>query len=72
MKDTTGYVGYEVIVYCPYCERSLDLVAEPYDDDKLGLAVFGSDVKLAKWDDLNIEYKCNHCKKDFNLKNLEY
>ena len=70
MQKVTGYIRYEVMVHCPECDGTLDLADFPYDqgdDDELGLAVFGRDDAPAKWSDLDICYRCNHCKKDFIL-----
>lgn len=72
----TGFLNYEVKVKCPHCNGRLDLNQSPYpeDDDEsyLGLAIFGRVDEPAKWDDINLEYQCNHCKKEFILEKVEY
>ena len=73
MKKVTGYIKYEVLVHCPMCDGMLDLAAYPYDqddEDELGLAVFGRVDAPAKWSNLDICYRCNHCKRDFILDDI--
>ena len=73
--DVVGYIQYSVNVMCPWCEGLLDLNQAPYDEGDewrdLGQAIFGSDKVPAKWLGINIEYRCNHCKKYFNLSRVD-
>lgn len=81
MKPNIGRVSYNVRINCPQCREPLDLNEWPYNDeeneeygaaeDRLGLAVFGTEKEPATWKDLNIEYKCLFCETVFNLNELE-
>ena len=79
MTETSGTVSYDVKVICPHCGKSLALNQYPYTDDgeydlgedELGLVLFGTTSKPAKWENFEIEYKCCGCKKDFILTALE-
>jgi len=75
-----GYVTYDVNVRCPHCDKRLQLNQYPYNnddtdyclaEDELGLALFGGSNNPAKWDGLDIEYKCCGCTKTFHLGSLE-
>lgn len=72
----TGYISYHVRVTCPHCKGRLDLNQYPYDEDddenELGLALFGAVDTPAKWSNLNIVYRCNHCKEEFVLTQFVY
>lgn len=74
LKRSDGIVDYSVITECPHCGGYLDLTKPPYsdDDDELGLMVFGTIDKPAKWDDINLEYSCKHCEKEFIVDQLVY
>ena len=80
IPGATGYVTYDVHVHCPHCGKSLYLNQYPYNDDqteyclfenKLGLVLFGTITKPAKWAGLNIEYTCCGCQEKFKLEALE-
>ena len=73
MKQVTGYVTWDVTVICPHCYKKLALNQYPYDSakDELGLALFGRANEPAKWDGLDIKYKCCGCKKSFSLDFLD-
>lgn len=75
-----GFVKYGFHVECPLCGKGLDLTEWPYDDDQenygpaedeLGAALFGFRDKPAKWEGLEIEYKCYGCKKPFTVNSIE-
>ena len=72
----TGVLRYEVSVKCPHCNGFLNLDQAPYPEedpfDILGMMLFGSPNVPAQWTNLNLRYKCNHCKKDFILEKIEY
>lgn len=76
IADVRGLVSFNVNVQCPWCNGHLNLTRYPYDhaDDfkALGMALFGSIDTPAKWEGLDFEYKCNHCKEHFILTKLEY
>ena len=76
----TGYVTYDVKVTCPHCEKRLHLNQYPYNndeeeytlaEDELGLALFGMKDKPAKWEGLDIQYKCCGCQQEFTVGCLE-
>ena len=80
MPSAVGFVEYDVRIKCPHCDKHLALNQYPYNDDSteyslaednLGLALFGSAHKPAKWSGLQIEYTCCGCKKPFRLTALE-
>ena len=73
----TGYVDFSVTLDCPHCDNELDLSQHPFDGDcdkykELGAALFGGHETPAKWEGVNIEYECTHCRKSFLLGQLEY
>ena len=81
MKKAKGFVSYDVKVNCPHCDKSLHLNQYPYTDedeeyghaeDHLGLELFGTETKPAKWSGFSIEYRCYGCKQSFELTELEY
>jgi len=76
MKQVTGEIDYSVSVVCPHCKDHLDLTWHPYVEqdvgNTLGICVFGGKEKSAQWDNLGIEYTCEHCNKAFVLSKLEY
>lgn len=80
MPAAMGVVRYDVLTECPHCGKKLALNQYPYDDadgeyghteDRLGLAVFGTETEPAKWTGLSIEYACCGCHKQFQLAKLE-
>lgn len=80
MPKISGVVRYRFSVECPLCGKGLDLNQWPYDDeqedygpaeDELGLALFGRRNEPAKWEGIEIEYKCYGCKKHFLLTEIE-
>ena len=72
MEKVIGNVRFDVYVNCPNCNGRLDLTRWPYDEDKFGRTFFGSVGTPGKWSDINIKYRCEHCKKEFILKGIEY
>ena len=72
----TGYIHFNVTVDCPHCDNDLDLTMHPFDDldtyGELGAALFGGYDTPAKRGDVNIEYECTHCGKNFLLGKLEH
>ena len=80
IETVSGSVSYNFYATCPHCRTVLDLNSHPYDDDQesygpvedeLGLALFGTETKPAKWSGLSIQYRCCHCKKYFILSSIE-
>ncbi len=73
MKKVIGTVVYSVWIKCPYCGLDADL-ERFYDsiDTELGSALFCGSEKPGKWKNINIEYECPACRKDFALTDLEY
>lgn len=80
MPAAVGIVQYDVLTKCPHCGKMLALNQYPYNDDSteyslaeddLGLALFGTDRKPAKWTGLQVDYTCCGCKRKFRLAELE-
>lgn len=76
LPTVTGHIRFSVRLDCPHCDNGLDLSQYPFDDTdsfrELGAALFGSNDTPAKWDNVDIEYECTHCRKSFILGQLEY
>ena len=80
MPAAVGIVRYDVLTECPHCGKRLALNQYPYNDDSteyslaeddLGLALFGTDSKPAKWTGLQVDYTCCGCEQKFRLAELE-
>ncbi len=72
MKDSViGEVSFDVKVKCPHCNENLSINQYPYDNEELGVNLFGGYDNPAKWSGLAIEYKCVYCEKDFTLTGFE-
>ena len=80
MPAAVGLVQYDVKVECPHCGKRLYLNQYPYNDDStdychaedlLGLAVFGTTDKPAKWNGLAIEYECCGCQGHFTVSEID-
>lgn len=70
-KKVVGQLAFSVYVECPLCTRCLDLNDAPYSDyeqyKELTMAIFNN-----KWENIDLEVECNHCKNIFILNNIEY
>lgn len=80
VPSVVGYVSYDVSVTCPHCGKELKLNQYPYNDDQteyslaeddLGLALFGTNKKPAKWEGLTIKYTCCQCRETFTVSGME-
>jgi len=75
-KKTNGIIDYSVITECPecgaYCDLTDEFYADQHGEDPLGNCVFGGVTYPAKWDDINLPYKCKHCHKSFVVDRLIY
>ena len=71
-KTVEGALSFSVYADCPYCDETIDLADVHDDDNLLAGAVFGSKDEPCKWDDIEIEYICPHCEKEFILGKLVY
>lgn len=80
MKTTTARLAIEVWVHCPHCDFYIDLMDETdtdgYNHNEEGL-VLSQAYPDGYWyeEHKNFEVEdvtCSECKKDFNVKGLEW
>ncbi len=80
MKEVTARLDIEIFAHCPHCDYMVDIMdandTDGYDHNEEG-HVLSQAVPDTHWTEAHknfevVDITCTKCKKDFNVKGLEW
>jgi rRNA maturation protein Nop10 len=70
MKKVNIILDYTLTTTCPHCKKNIELQGHD-DDGVLGLAMCGTRHQPADWENIGVEWTCQECGEEFEIKDIK-